>query len=96
MPSTDSRAFSQPCLAVFRDLSTLAHTRPDIKVITFNSEGIFTNAPIDVAAVKAFIAARDDMNYPIYIDTQRVAVNCRCSCSWLTPGTRRTVEKRAD
>ncbi|TBU32570.1 hypothetical protein BD311DRAFT_654155 [Dichomitus squalens] len=71
------RAFppSQPCLAVFRDLSTLAQTRPEIKVITFNSEGIFTNAPIDVAAVKAFVASRDDMKYPIFIDTHRVAVN---------------------
>ncbi|RDX57532.1 hypothetical protein OH76DRAFT_1395361 [Lentinus brumalis] len=68
-------SWCRPCLAVFRDLSTLAQTRPDIKVITFNSEGIFTNAPIDVTAVKAFIAARDDMNYPIYIDTHRVAVS---------------------
>ncbi|TBU55307.1 hypothetical protein BD310DRAFT_933998 [Dichomitus squalens] len=68
-------SWCRPCLAVFRDLSTLAQTRPEIKVITFNSEGIFTNAPIDVAAVKAFVASRDDMKYPIFIDTHRVAVN---------------------
>ncbi|OSD06365.1 hypothetical protein PYCCODRAFT_1431369 [Trametes coccinea BRFM310] len=65
----------RPCLAVFRDLSALARTRPDIKIITFNSEGIFTNAAIDVAAVKRFVSKRDDMDYPVYIDTQRVAVN---------------------
>ncbi|CDO70876.1 hypothetical protein BN946_scf184804.g8 [Trametes cinnabarina] len=65
----------RPCLAVFRDLSALARTRSDIKIITFNSEGIFTNAPIDVAAVKRFVSRRDDMDYPVYIDTQRVAVN---------------------
>ena len=73
-----TRACSQPCLSVFRDLSTLATTRQDIKVITFNSEGIFTNTPIDVAAVKAFVAARNDMKYPIFIDTHRVAVNGAC------------------
>ncbi|KAI0787890.1 hypothetical protein C8Q74DRAFT_641310 [Fomes fomentarius] len=67
-------SWCRPCLAVFHELSTLAQTRPEIKVITFNAEGIFTNAPINVAAVKAFIAGRDDMNYPIYIDTHRVAV----------------------
>ena len=76
----------QPCLAVFRDLSQLAQTRPEIKVITFNSEGIYSHAPTDVAAVKAFVAGRDDMNYPIYIDTHRVAVNGACAlcscCAW--------------
>ncbi|KAI0710081.1 hypothetical protein C8Q76DRAFT_695205 [Earliella scabrosa] len=68
-------SWCRPCLAVFRDLSQLAQTRPEIKVITFNSEGIYSHAPTDVAAVKAFVAGRDDMNYPIYIDTHRVAVN---------------------
>lgn len=73
---TDHRARSQPCLAVFRDLAVLARTRPDVKVVAFNAEGIFTHAPIDVAAVRRFVARRDDMDYPIYIDTHRVAVNC--------------------
>ncbi|KAI9000534.1 hypothetical protein BD414DRAFT_471925 [Trametes punicea] len=68
-------SWCRPCLAVFRDLSALARTRSDIKIITFNSEGIFTNAPIDVAAVKRFVTRRDDMDYPVYIDTHRVAVN---------------------
>ncbi|KAI0360096.1 hypothetical protein OH77DRAFT_1419486 [Trametes cingulata] len=68
-------SWCRPCLAVFRDLSTIARTRSEIKIVTFNSEGIFTQAPIDVAAVKKFIARRDDMDYPIYIDTHRVAVN---------------------
>ena len=62
-------------MAVFDDLSKIAQTRPEIKVITFNSETIFTNAPIDVGFVKGFVAARNDMKYPIYIDTHRVAVN---------------------
>ncbi|KAI0671556.1 hypothetical protein C8Q78DRAFT_1029522 [Trametes maxima] len=65
----------RPCLAVFRDLSAIARTHPNIKVVAFNSEGIFTNAPIDVAAVRKFVARRDDMDYPIYVDTHRVAVN---------------------
>lgn len=62
-------------MVVFEELSKIAQTRPEIKVITFNSETIFTNAPIDVGFVKGFVAARGDMNYPIYIDTQRIAVN---------------------
>lgn len=63
---------------MFRDLSALVQKHPEIKVVTFNSEGIFTNAPVDTAAVKAFVASRNDMNYPIFIDTHRVAVNCTC------------------
>ncbi|KAL1949266.1 hypothetical protein VTO73DRAFT_8147 [Trametes versicolor] len=68
-------SWCRPCLAVFRDLAVLARTRPDVKVVAFNAEGIFTHAPIDVAAVRRFVARRDDMDYPIYIDTHRVAVN---------------------
>ncbi|KAI0768100.1 hypothetical protein BD413DRAFT_138742 [Trametes elegans] len=69
-------SWCRPCLAVFRDLSAIARTHaPDVKVVAFNSEGIFTNAPIDTAAVRRFIARRDDMEYPIFIDTHRVAVN---------------------
>ncbi|PIL35755.1 hypothetical protein GSI_02485 [Ganoderma sinense ZZ0214-1] len=68
-------SWCRPCVAVFRDLSALVQSHPEIKVITFNSEGIFTNASVDIAAVKAFVASRNDMNYPIFIDTHRVAVN---------------------
>ena len=78
---------SQPCLAVFRDLSAIARSHPEIKIITFNSEGIFTNAPIDAPAVKRFVARRDDMDYPVFIDTHRVAVNCTW-CPFLVPGSR--------
>lgn len=60
---------------MFRELSNLERTRPDIKIIAFNAEGIFTNAPIDVRAVREFMAGRDDMEYTIYIDTHRIAVN---------------------
>ncbi|KAI0329066.1 hypothetical protein GY45DRAFT_1362260 [Cubamyces sp. BRFM 1775] len=69
------RGWCRPCLAVFRDLSAIARSHPEIKIITFNSEGIFTNAPIDAAAVRRFVAQRDDMDYPVFIDTHRVAVN---------------------
>ena len=44
-------------------------------MVTFADEGIFNNAPTDVAALKNFIFARTDMNYPIFVDTNRVAYN---------------------
>ncbi|KAH9945284.1 uncharacterized protein BXZ73DRAFT_37922 [Epithele typhae] len=74
-PRTPHTHTSQPCVVVFDDLSRIAQTRPEIKVITFNSETIFTNAPVDVGFVKNFVASRTDMKYPIFIDTHRVAVN---------------------
>ncbi|OBZ72358.1 hypothetical protein A0H81_07842 [Grifola frondosa] len=46
-------SWCRPCLTAFRDLSNISATRPDIKIITFNVEGIFTKAPIDVATVRA-------------------------------------------
>ncbi|KAH9928667.1 uncharacterized protein B0H18DRAFT_1084408 [Fomitopsis serialis] len=42
-------------------------TKPDVKVITFNHEGIFNKTAI-------VGPSRSDMDYPIYIDSHRVAV----------------------
>ena len=59
----------------------MAHERK-VKVVSFADEGIFNNKPTDVGAMKAFVFGRTDMNYPIYIDTHRVAVNGACAlCS---------------
>lgn len=42
--------------------------------VVFNHEGIFTKADINRVVVKNFVDSRGDMNYPIYIDSQRVAI----------------------
>jgi len=46
-----------------------------VKVITFADEGIFNGTPTDVGALKQFIFARGDMNYPIFVDNNHVAYN---------------------
>ncbi|KIP11178.1 hypothetical protein PHLGIDRAFT_21838 [Phlebiopsis gigantea 11061_1 CR5-6] len=61
--------------SVFRHLSEVAANERAVKVVTFADEGIFNNTPTDVAALKNFIFARTDMNYPIFVDTQHVAYN---------------------
>lgn len=66
----------QPCHVVCDILSDIAK-KPDVKVITFNHEGIFTKADINRTVVKGFVDSRGDMNYPIYIDSQRVAIRCK-------------------
>ena len=60
---------------MFQHLSEVAANERAVKVVTFADEGIFNNTPTDVAALKNFIFARTDMNYPIYVDTHRVAYN---------------------
>ncbi|OCH95437.1 hypothetical protein OBBRIDRAFT_788327 [Obba rivulosa] len=67
-------SWCRPCLAESKHLSELAITQPDVKLITFNHEGIFSNASANVAAVKQFVKDRDDMIYPIYIDVNRIAI----------------------
>ncbi|CCM04985.1 uncharacterized protein FIBRA_07183 [Fibroporia radiculosa] len=67
-------SWCRPCHVVCGILSNIVATEPDVKVITFNHEGIFTKAEIDRAVVKNFIDSRNDMDYPIYIDSERVAV----------------------
>ncbi|KAI0925919.1 hypothetical protein AcV5_008522 [Taiwanofungus camphoratus] len=66
-------SWCRPCHEVCGILSDVAKN-PSIKVVTFNHEGIFTKADIDRTVVKKFINSRNDMNYPIYIDTNRIAV----------------------
>ncbi|KAH9926837.1 hypothetical protein B0H21DRAFT_764008 [Amylocystis lapponica] len=67
-------SWCRPCHPVCQLLSDAAAKYPEIKVITFNHEGIFTKAEIDTAVVRNFVSRRDDMNYPLYIDINRVAV----------------------
>lgn len=66
-------SWCRPCHVVCDILSDIAK-KPDVKVITFNHEGIFTKADINRTVVKGFVDSRGDMNYPIYIDSQRVAI----------------------
>lgn len=63
---------------MFQHLSEIAANERTIKVLTFADEGIFNNTPTDVPALKNFIFARNDMNYPIYVDSNRVAYNGAC------------------
>ena len=84
--ASHTRITTQPCIVVFEELTRIVQTRPEIKVITFNSETIFTNGAIDVNFVKGFVAARNDMEFPIYIDTHRVAVNGTWCPARLPPG----------
>ncbi|KZT73109.1 hypothetical protein DAEQUDRAFT_722228 [Daedalea quercina L-15889] len=67
-------SWCRPCHVVCGILSRINATKPDVKVITFNHEGIFNKTAIDRPIVKNFIDGRSDMNYPIYIDSHRVAV----------------------
>jgi len=67
-------SWCRPCHPVCQILSDAAAQYPEIKIITFNHEGIFTRAEIDKSVVQDFVSDRDDMNYPIYIDINCVAV----------------------
>jgi len=64
-----------PCLRAFRQFSNLAETYDaSVLMAGINSEEVFSNDPIDTAAVYSFVQKRGDMNYPIVIDVDRVAV----------------------
>ncbi|KZT07685.1 uncharacterized protein LAESUDRAFT_724671 [Laetiporus sulphureus 93-53] len=67
-------SWCQPCHVVCGLLSKVSATMPDVKVISFDHEGIFTKAEIDRTVVKKFVSGRKDMEYPTYIDSKRVAV----------------------
>ncbi|KAI0091360.1 hypothetical protein BDY19DRAFT_886134 [Irpex rosettiformis] len=73
--STLMSIYIPPCHNVFPHLTEIAANHPNIKVVTFANEGIFNGADTDVAAFKAFVFARNDMNYPIYVDNNRIAFN---------------------
>ncbi|GBE80370.1 hypothetical protein SCP_0300850 [Sparassis crispa] len=64
----------RPCHPVCKILTDVAAQYPDVKVITFNNEGIFNKAPTDSEIIKDFVAERDDVNYPVYIDKKNIAV----------------------
>ena len=76
----------QPCHVVSSILSRVSATKPDVKVITFNHEGIFNKTEIDRSVVKAFVDGRNDMDYPIYIDSHRVAVQGTGACCLASSG----------
>lgn len=60
---------------MFPHLSQLANNEPRVKVVTFADEGIFNGAASDVDMLKQFVFSRNDMNYPIFVDNNKVAYN---------------------
>ncbi|KAJ3554544.1 hypothetical protein NM688_g3053 [Phlebia brevispora] len=64
----------RPCHRVFPHLSNIAN-RPGMKVISYNHEGIFNNTETNIPAVKNFVLSRQDMNFPIFVDVKRLAIN---------------------
>lgn len=70
----------QPCHVVGSLLSRVNATKTDVKVITFNHEGIFNKTEIDRSVVKTFVNSRNDMDYPVYIDSHRIAVQSKGGC----------------
>lgn len=67
-------SWCRPCLAESKHLSELVAIYPDVKLITFCHEGIFSNANANAGGIRQFVKTRTDMNYPIYVDIQRVAI----------------------
>jgi len=43
-------------------------------MVAINSEEIFSHDLIDPAAIHSFVEKRTDMNYPVVIDVDRIAV----------------------
>ncbi|KAL4252553.1 hypothetical protein ABKN59_005021 [Abortiporus biennis] len=68
-------SWCRPCHRVFDHLSEINETKPEVKVITFNNEGIFSNIPTDIHALKYFIARKNNLNYPIFVDEKRIAID---------------------
>jgi hypothetical protein len=44
-----------------------------------NSEEVYSNDPIDTAAIYSFVQKREDVNFPIAVDVDRVAVKGKSS-----------------
>lgn len=59
---------------MFGHLSQIATNR-DVKVLTYNHEGIFNQSETDVEALKTFIQEQGNMDYPIFVDVNRVAID---------------------
>lgn len=64
----------QPCHRVFQHLSEMT-SHPDVKVLTYNHEGIFNQTPTDTEALKTFIQEHGNINYPVFVDDNRVAID---------------------
>ncbi|KAJ3491755.1 hypothetical protein NLI96_g442 [Meripilus lineatus] len=60
---------------IFGHLSETAVTYPDVKVITFDNEGIFNGTKSNVDEVRRFIARRTDMKYPVLVDVHHTATD---------------------
>lgn len=71
---TNDPFIPQPCHRVFDHLSEIA-TNPNVKVLTFNHEGIFNQDDTDIEALKGFIQQSGNLRYPILVDANRVAIN---------------------
>ncbi|KAI0078789.1 hypothetical protein K474DRAFT_1706183 [Panus rudis PR-1116 ss-1] len=68
-------SWCRPCHRVFDHLSDIALNEKDVQVITFNHEGIFSQADTDIAAVKSFVETKGNLRYPIFVDVRRTAIN---------------------
>ncbi|TCD70190.1 hypothetical protein EIP91_004369 [Steccherinum ochraceum] len=67
-------SWCRPCHRVFGHLSEIA-TNPDVKVLTYNHEGIFNQSETDVEALKTFIQEQGNLHYPVFVDVNRVAID---------------------
>lgn len=67
-------SWCRPCHEVFGHLSKIAE-KPGVKLISFNHEGIFTQAETDVPALRGFVAKQRNLKYPIFVDAKRIAIN---------------------
>jgi len=64
-----------PCLKAFRQFCLLAETYDaSVLMVALNSEEIFSNEQIDTASVISFVGKRTDMDFPVVIDVERIAV----------------------
>ena len=59
---------------MFEHLSQIA-TNPEVKVLTFNHEGIFNQDETDTEALRMFIQDQGNLHYPIFVDVNRVAID---------------------
>jgi len=67
-------SWCRPCHRVFQHLSEMA-AHPGVKVLTYNHEGIFNQSDTDIEALKSFIQEQGNINYPVFVDVNRVAID---------------------
>ena len=65
----------QPCLRAFSQFTRLAETYDaSVLMAGINSEEIFSGDEINIDSIFSFVQARNDMNFPIVVDSERTAV----------------------